>query len=125
MTVLVVEDEDAVRHLMRRVLTAAGYRVIMATDGEDALAVWRRHGDEIDVLLTDVVMPRMTGPELVDRLRSERPDLPVVVCSGYSDTLPTEVPSNDPRTRYLSKPFSLPALSDAVAMVSAVARVPV
>ncbi len=121
-TVLVVEDEDAVRQLIRRVLTGAGYRVITATDGEDALAVWHRHGDEIDVLVTDMVMPRMMGGELIARLRNERSSLPIVVCSGYSDSLTTELPLSDARSAYLSKPFSLQSLIDAVANVNAAAR---
>jgi PAS domain S-box-containing protein len=121
-TVMVVEDEDAVRHLMRRVLTEAGYTVITAADGEDAVGLWRRRGDEVDVLLTDVVMPRLTGPELVQRLRADRPDLPVVFCSGYSDVVPPDVLAHDDVTEFLNKPFTLQALCDAVARVDLASR---
>jgi DNA-binding NtrC family response regulator len=119
---MVVEDEDAVRHLMRRVLTEAGYSVITAADGADALAVWRRRGDEVDVLLTDVVMPHLTGPDLVQRLRADRPDLPVVFCSGYSDVVPPDVLAHDEVTEFLNKPFTLQALCDAVARVDLASR---
>lgn len=122
LTILVVEDEDAVRNLMRRVLVGGGYRVITATDGEDAMAVWHRHGDEIDLVVTDVVMPRMTGPQLLARLRADRPDLPVVICSGYSDAMSSDVPTDDPYSTYLSKPFTLRALASAVARVDAASR---
>jgi PAS domain S-box-containing protein len=121
-TVLVVEDEDAVRQLMSRVLTNAGYRVLTATDGEDAVNVWRRHGDEVDIVVTDVVMPRLNGPMLVERLRVQRPGLPVVFCSGYSDAMPADLLDGAVQTAFLSKPFSLDGLTQLVARVLASSR---
>jgi PAS domain S-box-containing protein len=118
-TVLIVEDEEAVRHLARRVLVASGYRVLEASNGEEALVLWRQHGDEVDVLVTDVVMPKLGGQALVDRLRIDRPDLPVVFCSGYSDNMLMPVRDDDLHTAFLAKPFTLHGLIERVARLSA------
>ncbi|NIP82357.1 MAG: response regulator, partial [Gemmatimonadetes bacterium] len=80
-TILVVEDEDAVRSLASRILGRHGYTVLEATDGAAALEV--AAGNGIDLLLTDVVMPGASGCELAARLREDRPDLPVLYMSGY------------------------------------------
>ncbi|MEO7358855.1 MAG: response regulator, partial [Gemmatimonadaceae bacterium] len=124
-TVLIVEDEEAVRHLARRVLVAHGFRVIEASNGEEALQVWKQHAHEIDVLVTDVVMPKMGGQALVDRLRSERPDLAVVFCSGYSDNMLMPMREDDLRTAFLAKPFTLNGLVERVSRLTATAKRPV
>ena len=123
-TILIVEDEEAVRHLARRVLVAHGFRVIEASNGEDALQVWKQHSSEIDVLVTDVVMPKMGGQALVDRLRSERPDLAVVFCSGYSDNMLMPMRGDDVRTAFLAKPFTLNGLVERVSRLTATAKRP-
>ena len=79
-TILVVEDEDAVRRLTCRILTRQGYRVLEAPDGHRALDTWGRQGGEIDLLLTDVVMPGMSGKELAEQIGIEP-----VFMSGYTD----------------------------------------
>ena len=87
-TVLVVEDEDAVRVLATRVLSGLGYTVLAASSGAAALEVWRQHRDRIDLLFTDLVMPGgMTGRELAEALRHDRPGLKVLYASGYSADL--------------------------------------
>jgi CheY-like chemotaxis protein len=84
-TILVVEDEDAVRLLVVNLLERHGYTVLQAASGVDALEVWQRARDQIDLLLTDLVMPGgVTGRELAERLRADRPALEVVYTSGYS-----------------------------------------
>ena len=83
-TVLLAEDEEMVRAYAVRVLGAAGYTVIAAADGAEALDLFRRHRDEIDLCLLDVVMPKMNGRELYDRVREIRPGVPVLFSSGYS-----------------------------------------
>jgi CheY-like chemotaxis protein len=83
--VLVAEDDDQVRAVVRRVLARAGYRVIEARSGGEALALAERHGDAIDLLVTDVVMPEMGGPELGAALKSRRPKLRLLYMSGYTD----------------------------------------
>jgi two-component system cell cycle sensor histidine kinase/response regulator CckA len=80
--VLVVEDEPAIRRLFTLCLRAHGYHVVEACNGADALAIVKQVG-HVDLVLTDVVMPVMTGPELVAALRPEHPDLRVIFASGY------------------------------------------
>ena len=121
-TILIVEDEEAVRNLSRRVLVAHGYRVLEASNGEDALQVWRDHKEEIDVLITDVVMPKMGGPALVAQLRGHRPNLAVVFCSGYSDDLVLPTNQEDVHTAFLGKPFTLHGLVERVARLTAIVQ---
>lgn len=83
-TVLVVEDESMLRDMTREILERNGYNVLTAGDGEAAIASSRTFDGVIDVLLTDVVMPRMQGTELADALRLQRPDVVVVYMTGYA-----------------------------------------
>jgi two-component system cell cycle sensor histidine kinase/response regulator CckA len=84
-TILLAEDEELVRLVAHRLLTRHGYRVIAANSGRHALEIWRERADEIDLLLTDIVMPEgVSGTDLAQRLRSERPDLKVIYTSGYA-----------------------------------------
>jgi CheY-like chemotaxis protein len=83
-TVLLVDDEIAVRMLTGRCLRGAGYDVVEAADGLQAWTYFQRQPFSIDALLTDVVMPQLTGTELAARVRQRRPELPVVLMSGYS-----------------------------------------
>ena len=104
--VLLVEDDPQVRALALRVLRDAGYIVLEAADGLDGLEVARRHGGPLDVLLTDVLMPRMGGPELAGKLRALQPDLRVLYTSGYAEGA---IPDGE-ATGFLRKPFSAPEL---------------
>jgi CheY-like chemotaxis protein len=83
-TALVVDDEMVLRRTVQRLLERHGYQVLVASSGEVALELWRRHSAVIAVLVTDLHMPGMSGPELVARLRRERPDLPVLFLTGIS-----------------------------------------
>ena len=85
-TVLVVEDEEEVRALTRDVLEMHGYTVLEALDPEDALRLGASHPGPIHLLITDVVMPRVSGPELARRLRTDRPTLRVLCMSGYPES---------------------------------------
>lgn len=112
-TVLLVEDEPSVRAILQRALERAGFAVIPAENGTDALAAVERHGGRIDLLVSDVVMPQMGGSELIDLLSDRLPDLRVVLMSGYtSDELSHEV--RQKATAFLEKPFSPDALSRLV-----------
>jgi CheY-like chemotaxis protein len=123
--VLLVEDEDGVRALAQRVLERRGYRVTAAQDGDQALALWREQHGAFEAVVTDVMMPRLGGHELVARLRAERPTLPVLFMSGYAGThlasgsaawAPGEgAMSADRRTRFLQKPFTVQALAGMIA----------
>ncbi len=114
-TVLLVEDEDGVRDLTQRVLERQGYMVLVARDGVEALALFADHKDDIDVLVTDVVMPRLGGSELVGKVRAQQSDLPVLFMSGYARNAAIRGAPGDRRTRFLQKPFTVPAFQQAVA----------
>ncbi|MEP6781461.1 MAG: PAS domain S-box protein [Gemmatimonadaceae bacterium] len=107
-TVLVVEDEDGVRELVRRLLTQQGYTVLMATNADEALEVFRR--EPIDALLTDVVMPGGSGPELARSLRQERPDLKVIYMSGYTEDAIVHRGVIGADIDFLHKPFTAASL---------------
>ena len=114
-TILLVEDEIAVRHLARMLLQRRGYRVLEAESGVQALAVWEKHAAEIDLLLTDIVMPEgISGRELAQKLRSSRPDLKVIFTSGYSpDKTGTEAELGE-GLGFLQKPYSVNQLLAAL-----------
>jgi two-component system cell cycle sensor histidine kinase/response regulator CckA len=112
-TVLLVEDEEVVRHLVKRALEGSGYTVIDAADGPHAL---QRCGPGVDLhlVVTDVVMPRMSGRELVDRLRADRPSLRVLFMSGYTDDAIVQHGVLDAGVEFIQKPFAMRALSRKV-----------
>jgi two-component system cell cycle sensor histidine kinase/response regulator CckA len=113
-TILLVEDEDAVRSFSARVLTNKGYKVFEANSGEAALEVLKDHLDSIDLLVTDVVMPRLDGPSLVRQVRQGRPDLKVIFISGYTEDAFRKRLGEDGGIHFLPKPFSLKQLAAKV-----------
>ena len=113
-TVLVVEDEDAVRLLTRRILERAGYRVFDAPNPEKAEALFERHKDLFDLLVTDVVMPGSSGPRMFERLVRQRPDLKVLYVSGYTDDTIVHQGKLNPGIELLQKPFTADALKRRV-----------
>ncbi len=114
-TVLLVEDEEVVRRLVRQVLENEGYRVLEAGDGEAALEV--ASSAEIDLLLTDLVMPKVGGREVADALRRANPELKVIYMSGYADGAILENGVLQPGTELLEKPFAFAALTEKVRRV--------
>lgn len=100
-TILLVEDEPAVRQLFAQALIRAGYRIFEARNGQEALKVFDQHGDSIDMLLTDMRMPYMGGGELATHLRSRRLSLKLLCISGYPGSDPSELGAD-----FLAKPFS-------------------
>jgi PAS domain S-box-containing protein len=105
-TVLLVEDEDQVRHLTQTMLTRQGYRVLEASSGSSALALAREHRERIDLLLTDVVMPQMSGPDLAREVRSSHPEIRVLFMSGYTDTAIAMQGTLAADTPFMHKPFT-------------------
>ncbi len=101
-TILVVEDEDTIRRLVRDVLGRSGYTVLDAPAGDAALELLR--ANEVDLLLTDVVMPGMSGPDLARMAVAERPSLRVLFTSGYTNE-PEELLA-EPDAAFIGKPFS-------------------
>jgi len=113
-TILVAEDEDGVRDVVTRILTRAGYTVLAAPNGREALTIAEHHTDIIDALLTDVVMPVMNGRELAEAVHHLRPDIPVLYMSGYAAPLMTEQGLLGPGVTVLGKPFTKTELLAAV-----------
>jgi PAS domain S-box-containing protein len=114
-TILLVEDEPAVRDLTRTALQRAGYTVLEAASGADALRVWAEHRPAIGLLITDLVMPGgMSGRELADRLRAEDPGLRILLTSGYSAELAGREPPLIDGQNFLEKPYRLAKLLDVV-----------
>ena len=113
-TVLLAEDEQDVRELAREFLESGGYTVIEAANGQDALRVAAQRSGNIDLLVTDMVMPGMTGQQLAARLQQQRGALAVIYMSGYSEHAATEAAQAVLNTRLLTKPFSRNAILRAV-----------
>jgi CheY-like chemotaxis protein len=109
-TVLLVEDEAAVRNFARAVLERKGYVVLAAQDGAGALELAEKHAGVIHVLLTDVVMPGMSGRDLAARVRASRPRIKVVFMSGYAPDVPADFGAEG-GPAFLGKPFNERALT--------------
>jgi two-component system cell cycle sensor histidine kinase/response regulator CckA len=118
-TLLLVEDEDAVRAFSARALRNKGYNVLEARSGEAALELLSEQQDPIDLLITDVVMPKIDGPTLVKEVRGERPDLKVIFISGYAEDAFRKRLDQDAGIHFLPKPFSLKQLAGKVKEVMA------
>ena len=114
-TILLAEDDPQVRELACRVLEAAGYRVLAAEDGSEAIDLFEQNSEEIDLAVLDLVMPKIGGRQVRDHIRSERPDFPILLASGYGRG---QVPQGfvpDARERVLQKPWTTGRLLDEVA----------
>ena len=110
-TVLIAEDEEVVRKLACQVLRMHGYQLLEAADGNEALLICESHNAPIDLLITDVVMPAMSGPELASRLTASRPETKVLLMSGYTDSAIVHHGVLDGEALFIQKPFSTDALA--------------
>jgi CheY-like chemotaxis protein len=113
-TILVVEDDALVRTSIRHYLRRAGYQVLEARTAADALRIYRNQSGEVDLVLTDVVLPGMSGPHLRRRLQQLLPKPPVVLVSAYPEEKLRQRPDFDPGASVLPKPFSEKQLLEAV-----------
>jgi len=113
-TILLVEDEDAVRSLVETILSSDGYKILVANSPPQAIEICRSFSGVIDVLLTDVVMPEMSGPELAENLLALRPDLKVIYMSGYAGEHLDEAGVNSDGAFLLQKPFTAAALEEKI-----------
>ena len=116
-SVLLVEDNAMVRDLVQSVLTAQGYEVLVAQDGEEGLQVAQKYGGPIHLLLTDVIMPRLGGRALADRLQPTRPEMRVLFISGYTDIAVVRRAVPDRGVHFLPKPFDVETLTQKVRSV--------
>jgi DNA-binding NtrC family response regulator len=109
-TLLLVEDEAAVRSSARRLLERHGYEVVEARHGRDALRILDEGGRKIDLVITDLVMPEMGGREMVERVRAHHPAMKVLFMSGYSERAVTSDGTMPPGTGFVEKPFTVEQL---------------
>jgi CheY-like chemotaxis protein len=115
--VLIVDDEEPIRRFVERVLSDGGYEIVTAADGPSALALVAS-GRSVDVLVTDLMMPGMTGDELARRMRQSEPSLKVLYLTGFSDKLFKEKVTLWDDEAFLDKPCSVKGLKEAVALLS-------
>jgi len=113
-TILLVEDEDVVRGLTRKILMQAGYNVLDAKGGDEAIRLCHAHAGPIDLLLTDVVMPEVSGKEVADRLLELRPSIRVLYMSGYTDEAIVQHGVLDANVKFIQKPFTWVGLTRKV-----------
>jgi CheY-like chemotaxis protein len=113
-TILLVEDESMILSLGQKMMEHLGYRVLAANKPSEALRLAEAHADTIDLLITDVVMPEMTGRELADRLRSVQPDLKVLYMSGYTANVIAHHGVLEEGISFLQKPFSVQDLANMI-----------
>jgi two-component system cell cycle sensor histidine kinase/response regulator CckA len=104
-TILVVENGEMLRPLICEILRKEGYNVLEAQDGDEALLVWQRYQGPIDLVLTDVVMPNMSGKELVEHLRLLQPEIKVIYMSGYESSILSSGNKFGSDVVFLQKPF--------------------
>jgi two-component system cell cycle sensor histidine kinase/response regulator CckA len=116
-TVLLVEDEESVRTLVEKVLERKGYRVLLAGNGREALELAAAYDDEIDLLITDVVMPEVGGRELARRIELDRPGIRILYMSGYSEEAVAQHGVLEPGTDFLEKPFTPEVLIERVRLI--------
>jgi len=113
-TILLVEDSGAVRTLAENVLRRLGYTVLTACDGEEALTLSNQHPSTIHLVLTDIVMPRMSGRELVEVITARRPGIRILYMSGYTDDVILRKGLHDPSASFMEKPFTTASLAERV-----------
>jgi CheY-like chemotaxis protein len=112
--VLLTEDEEPVRRLTRVILEMNGYQVLEAAGGDEALSIYKEHQGRIDLIIADVVMPKMSGPELAQNLETLCPDIKVLYLSGYTDDAILRHGLLDREIAFLQKPFTAEALTRKV-----------
>ncbi|RPH57853.1 response regulator, partial [bacterium] len=110
-TILLIEDNDELRGSTHGVLEALGYRVVVAASGEEALVAIDEEDGEVDLVISDVVMPGMSGPEIVDRLRQDNPAIRAIFVSGYTDNVVLRHGILEGEFEFLEKPYSVNRLA--------------
>jgi CheY-like chemotaxis protein len=121
MAILLVDDDDAVLRVVQRVLRFRGYVVVSAPSGDEALRLFDSHGDAIDLLLTDVVMPGVPGRVLAEELLRRKPGIKVLYMSGYTEDEALRRGALDSGQSFIQKPFTLDELDQQLQTLLAVA----
>ncbi len=112
---LLVEDSPIIQRMAATILRHAGHRVLTASDGAEAVEIFRRNAARIDLVVLDLLIPRLDGQAVLDEVRSRRDDLPVLLTTGWSDLATLHRVRTDPHCRLLSKPYRAEQLTSAVA----------
>ena len=114
-TILIADDESALRHALVEILRSNGYNVLEAETSTQALEMARQHQGQLDILLTDIVMPGLRGPELARRVARAHPEVQIVYMSGYAEGFPeAQLPAN---SAFLQKPFRFATLLEQLKLV--------
>jgi two-component system, cell cycle sensor histidine kinase and response regulator CckA len=113
-TILLVDDEPSMRQMIDQVLRTAGFRVLVAREANEAAEIWSRKGPQIDLLLTDILLPGLSGPELAREFLSSRPDLKVLIISGSQEEIVLKAVELAGAKVFLAKPFNHRGLLEAV-----------
>jgi len=116
--ILFVDDEESMAKLNRQRLERLGYKVIGKTDPSEALEFFRTNPNQIDLVITDMTMPKMTGDKLVQAILKIRPDTPIILCTGYSEKISKENAHNLGIRKYIEKPIEMGNLARSVRKVS-------
>jgi two-component system cell cycle sensor histidine kinase/response regulator CckA len=116
-TVLLVEDEEEVRNLVSEMLRFYGYNVLQAANAGSALSIFNKYRQSIDLILTDIVMPQMSGPELIERIFTSHPDVKVLYMSGYTDSALVNHGLLAEEKYFIQKPFSAANLVEKVRLI--------
>ncbi|MGA9539008.1 MAG: response regulator [Desulfobacterales bacterium] len=112
--ILLVDDEEVLAAMGKQILEHLGYRVTVRTNSSDALNTFQSHPQDFDLVISDRTMPRMTGFELAEQIKTIRPDIPIILCTGYSDEIEVERAATQGISRMLMKPLGMNELADAV-----------
>jgi CheY-like chemotaxis protein len=112
--ILLVDDEEVLAAMGKQMLEHLGYRVTVGTNSSDALNAFQSHPQDFDLVISDRTMPRMTGFELAEQIKTIRPDIPIILCTGYSDELEVERAAALGISRMVMKPLGMNELADAV-----------
>ncbi len=112
-TILVVDDEELIRELLVDALSDE-FNILSASNGEEALSLYKQHQDEIALVITDLIMPNMRGDELAERLRKLRPTLPIIFISGYEREIETDRLLAGGNSTFLTKPFDVEYLNSTL-----------
>jgi CheY-like chemotaxis protein len=116
-TVLLVDDEEAIREVGQELLEALGYRVLLSGDGKEALDVYKKNRDRIDIVLLDIVMPQMGGGEVYEKIKGINPDVKVLLLSGYSiDGEAADIMKRG-CNGFIQKPFTMKELSARIRQI--------
>ncbi len=108
-TVLVVDDEELIRELLYDILEGE-YNVLLAEDGEKGLALYQQHQNDIEAVITDLIMPKMRGDKLLEKLRALNPDLPVIIITGFEKEIDVVKILKEPKVSFINKPFDIEQL---------------